>query len=59
MVFRGYFEKNGCSTWCFCGQNVVESLANAVSGLTLFRSPFFCKIRRNIFGEAVASPKYH
>jgi len=30
---------------------VVESLVNVVSGLTLFRPPIFCKIRRNIFGE--------
>jgi hypothetical protein len=37
--------------WCFCGQVVVEWLANAVSGLTLFGASVFCKIRRYIFGE--------
>jgi hypothetical protein len=29
--FAGVFEKNGISLWCFCGEVVVECVANVVS----------------------------
>jgi hypothetical protein len=27
---QGVFEKNGCKTWCFCGEVVVECVVNVV-----------------------------
>jgi hypothetical protein len=36
VVFAGVFAKNGCSTWCFCGQFVVKRVDNVDSGMTRF-----------------------
>jgi len=42
-VFAGVFEEIGVSAWCFCGQVVVDCVANVDTGTTLFESLIFCK----------------
>jgi hypothetical protein len=36
VVFAGFFENSECWMWCFCGQVVVECVANVVSGRSFF-----------------------
>jgi hypothetical protein len=30
VVLQGFFEKSGCSVWCFCGEFVVGCVAKVV-----------------------------
>jgi hypothetical protein len=34
---QGYFTKTVCRTWCFCGEHVVECVANVVILTVVFR----------------------
>jgi hypothetical protein len=50
-VFAGVFEEIGVSAWCFCGQDVVNCVANVDTGPTLFEPLFFCKTSKYFFGQ--------
>jgi hypothetical protein len=54
-VFTGVFEKNGCSTWCFCGQDVVNWVAKMVLKTTHSEVSKFCSSGKFIFGWVIST----